>query len=98
MPVMTLVSDWAGTSQIGTARVRSPEGDPCTGLAADSSTMLFHEPQSGHFPSHLGDWLPHFWQAKMVLCFTAAPRRCRLTCLHTPDARWFQLVGNRLMV
>jgi HEAT repeat protein len=35
--------------------------------------MLFHEPQSGHFPSHFGDWLPHFWQLKTVFCFTGAP-------------------------
>jgi hypothetical protein len=35
--------------------------------------MLFQDPQSEHLPSHFGDWLPHFWQAKMVLSFTRAP-------------------------
>jgi hypothetical protein len=35
--------------------------------------MLFQAPQSGHFPSHFGDWLPHFWQVKTVLCFTEHP-------------------------
>jgi hypothetical protein len=31
--------------------------------------MVFHSPQSGHFPSHFGDWQPHFWQAYNVLIF-----------------------------
>jgi len=38
---------------------RLPAGAPRreTGV---SSAMLFHEPQSGHLPSHFGDWQPHF--------------------------------------
>jgi len=31
--------------------------------------MVFHAPQSGHFPIHRGDWLPQDWQTKTVLLF-----------------------------
>jgi len=39
-----------------------------TGLS-DSSTMLFHWPQSGHRPSHLGAWYAQLWQTNMDLFF-----------------------------
>jgi len=39
-----------------------------TGLS-DSSTMLFHWPQSGHRPSHLGAWYVQLWQTNMDLFF-----------------------------
>jgi hypothetical protein len=29
-----------------------------------SSTYVFHSPQAGHFPIHLGDCEPQFWQKK----------------------------------
>jgi hypothetical protein len=75
MPVATLVSDCAGTSQIGIGFEFWPPIAPAPGggLTEVSSAMLFHEPQSGHLPSHLGAWLPHFWQVNTVFCFTMAP-------------------------
>jgi hypothetical protein len=46
----------------------------CPGRSAagetTSSTKEFQEPQSGHLPSHLGDWYPQFWQPKTVLILT----------------------------
>jgi hypothetical protein len=42
---------------------RSAEGERC------SSAKEFQELQSGHLPSHFGDWWPQFWQAKTVLTF-----------------------------
>jgi hypothetical protein len=70
MPVATRVSVCAGTSQIGIGFDRSPVGKPCPDVPNVSSAMLFQDPQSGHLPSHLGDWQPHFWQEKTVFCFT----------------------------
>jgi hypothetical protein len=61
--------------------------------------MLFHDPQSGHFPSHLGDWLPHFWQAKMVLCFTDSPRKYQMSYEITASRRALSIGrGTGLMV
>jgi hypothetical protein len=57
--------------------------------------MLFHEPQSGHFPSHLGDWLPHFWQAKTVLCFTDSPRKDQMSCEITASRRALSIGRER---
>ena len=34
-----------------------------------SSTSEFHSPHSGHFPSHLRDLCPQFWQTKIVSFF-----------------------------
>ncbi len=36
-------------------------------LDRTSSTKVFHSPQDGHLPSHLGDSTPQFWQKKLVL-------------------------------
>jgi len=44
-----------------------------TGLLAEdfvstiSSTNVFHSPQLLHFPIHLGELVPQFWQINMVL-------------------------------
>jgi hypothetical protein len=54
MDDLILVSVWAGTSQIGIGFERSAPDGPCFGEEV-SSVMLFHDPQSGHFPSHFGD-------------------------------------------
>ncbi len=35
-------------------------------VACRSSTNPSHPPQSGHLPSHLGDWYPQDWQLNMV--------------------------------
>jgi hypothetical protein len=44
-----------------------------------SSTKESHLPQSGHFPSHFGDWYPQFWQLNRVLeAFFTVPNRSRL--------------------
>ena len=36
-----------------------------------SSAMVFHSPQEGHFPYHLGDSQPHAEQTKTVFAFAA---------------------------
>ncbi|GAB4406318.1 MAG: hypothetical protein Kow00123_18930 [Anaerolineales bacterium] len=38
------------------------------------STIVFHSPQSGHRPTHLGDVLPHCWHTYTVLVFGKAIR------------------------
>ena len=61
---------WEGAAR--TSGAAPLEADPPVSLV--SSTKEFQLPQSGHFPCHLGDSLPHWVQTKTVftLLFTAA--------------------------
>jgi hypothetical protein len=43
---------------------------PCfTATCTTSSTYVFHSPQAGHLPIHLGDWDPQDWQKKIDFDF-----------------------------
>jgi hypothetical protein len=46
-------------------------GKVCAGRLWEivSSTYVFHSPQAGHLPSHLGESLPHWEQMKTVFAF-----------------------------
>ena len=65
MPVEKRISSSASSSVTGRARrtVPPPAGReapfPAVLAAWGCSTMVFHAPQAGHFPAHLGVSLPH---------------------------------------
>ena len=43
------------------------------GFLSSNSTMLFHAPQAGHWPCHLGVSLPHWLQINTLFAFIGCP-------------------------
>lgn len=73
IPVLTRGSLASGTSVMG--RGTAEEADPertllARGDSKTSSTNVFHSPQDGHFPIHLGELCPQFWQTYWTLALT----------------------------
>ena len=77
MPVLKRASAGASTSYNGTGRtafaaLRANDDPPARGAStARSSTMVFHSPQPGQRPCHLGLSFPHWEQTKRVFAAIA---------------------------